>query len=108
MLLLHPGLLRAAVLLKPQIPFEPEESPDLDGTPVFIAAGRADVLVAPEETNKLVDLLARAGADVTVRWSPGGHELRRDEGEAAKEWLRTRAIVRNAGHERSDRMTKGG
>lgn len=89
LLLLHPGVLRGAVLLKPMIPFEPEAMPRLQGTPVFIAAGRLDPMVAADETEKLVDLFKRAGADVYAHWKDGGHELTPDEVSAAKAWLMT-------------------
>jgi len=38
-LLLHPGVLSAAILLRPMIPFEPEKTPDLTGVRIFIAGG---------------------------------------------------------------------
>ena len=44
-LLRHPGLFRAAVLLRPMVPFEPEALPDLAGVPVFLSAGRRDPIV---------------------------------------------------------------
>nr|MDQ3387566.1 alpha/beta hydrolase [Actinomycetota bacterium] len=34
--LLHPGLLKAAVLLRSMVPFEPEVTPDLSRMPVFM------------------------------------------------------------------------
>jgi pimeloyl-ACP methyl ester carboxylesterase len=42
LLLLHPGLLAGAVLLRAMVPFELETMPDLSGTPVYLAAGRSD------------------------------------------------------------------
>ena len=46
-ILLHPGLLRAAVLFRAMVPFEPEVTPDLSGMPVFMAAGRMDRMIPP-------------------------------------------------------------
>ena len=87
LLLLHPGLLAGAVLLRAMVPFEPETMPDLSGTPVYLAAGRSDNLVPPENTERLAELLREAGAEVTLDWQPGGHSIGRTEVEAARTWL---------------------
>ena len=87
LLLLHPGVLRAAVLLHPMVPLVPDTLPDLAGTPVFIGAGRQDPLVAEVETARLAALLRSAGAEVSVSWQPGGHALTREEAAAARSWL---------------------
>ena len=87
LLLLHPGLLAGAVLLRAMVPFEPETPPDLSGTPVYLAAGRSDQMVPPENTERLARLLREAGAEVTLDWQPGGHSIGRAEVEAARDWL---------------------
>lgn len=87
LLLLHPGILKAAVLLHPMVPLVPETLPDLAGTPVFIGAGRQDPLVAVAETEWLAALLRSAGAEVSVSRQPGGHALTREEAAAAQSWL---------------------
>jgi phospholipase/carboxylesterase len=90
MLLLHPAALRGAILFKPMLPVELEVTPQLEGKPVFIAAGRFDQLVDAGETEKLVDLFRRADADVATHWKDGGHELTADEVDAARVWLSER------------------
>jgi pimeloyl-ACP methyl ester carboxylesterase len=87
MLLRRPDVVRGAALLKPMIPFQPDEEPHLVGKPVFIAAGRRDELVPADDTEKLVALLERTGADVTAHWSDAGHQLTDDEIHAAQAWL---------------------
>lgn len=87
LMLLHPGLLRAAVLFRAMVPFEPEEVPDLSGMPVFLAAGRRDQMIAPQNTQRLVEILTEAGADLDVRWRDTGHGLTYEEVAKAKEWL---------------------
>jgi predicted esterase len=87
LLLRRPGLLKRAILLSPMLPFEPESALDLRGTSVFIGAGRADPLVPAEQTQRLADVLAKAGADVQVHWEPGGHAIAGNEIQAAKGWL---------------------
>ena len=86
-ILLHPGLLRAAVLLRPMVPFEPEVTPDLSGMPVFMASGRMDRLIFPEIPQHLADILAEANAEVDLRWRDAGHPLTYEEIEEAREWL---------------------
>lgn len=87
LLLRRPGALRGAVLLSPMVPFEPDSAPALAGTPVFIAAGQADQISPPAEAERLAQLLRDGGADVTLHWSPGGHQVGRDAMEAAHAWV---------------------
>ena len=87
LLLLHPGLLAGAVLLRAMVPFEAETPSDLQGTPVYLAAGRSDQMVPPESTERLAKLLREAGAEVTLDWQPGGHGIGRAEIEGARAWL---------------------
>jgi phospholipase/carboxylesterase len=86
-ILLHPGLLRAAVLFRAMVPFEPDVTPDLSGMPIFMAAGRADRMIPPDNTQHLADILLEAGADVDLRWRNVGHPLTYEEVGEAKEWL---------------------
>ena len=88
LLLLHPGVLRSAILLHPMVPLVPNTLPDLSQVGVFIGAGRQDLIASVAETERLAALLRRAGADVTVSWQPGGHALTREEAGAAAEWLK--------------------
>src|SRR5256885_5355715 len=67
LLLRRPGLLRGAVLLSPMVPFEPDSLPDLANISIFIGAGRADPIVPAVQTERLSDLLRRAGADLTLQ-----------------------------------------
>lgn len=87
LLLLHPGLLAGAMLLRAMVPFEPATTPDLSETPVYLAAGRSDQIVPPESSERLAELLREAGAEVTLDWQPGGHSINRAEIEAARDWL---------------------
>ena len=89
-LLLHPGVLRAAILLHPMVPLVPDTLPDLRGADVFIGAGLRDPIASVAETERLAALLEDAGAEVTVSWQPGGHALTREEADAAAAWLRKR------------------
>jgi predicted esterase/catechol 2,3-dioxygenase-like lactoylglutathione lyase family enzyme len=87
LLLRRPGVLRGAVLLSPMVPFEPRTPPDLAGTAVFIGAGRADTMVPQSQVIRLAEILREAGADVTLHWEAGGHEISPGVVSAAREWL---------------------
>lgn len=86
-LLLHPGLLRAAILLRPMVPFEPDGDPDLSEVGVFIGAGRSDPLIDPAATERLIEILEGCGASLEVVWNPGGHQLDPAEIPKARDWL---------------------
>jgi phospholipase/carboxylesterase len=87
LMLLHPGLLKAAVLFRAMVPFEPEEPPDLSGMPVFLAAGRRDQMIPPHTTERLAEILRQAGANLDLRWRDTGHGLTYEEVAEAREWL---------------------
>lgn len=87
LMLRHPGLLARAVLLRGLLPAPPPAGLDLAGTPVLVAAGRADALVPPAMVEDLVRALRAVGAGVVEHWSPGGHGLGPDDVEAARTFL---------------------
>ncbi|MEX2315367.1 MAG: dienelactone hydrolase family protein, partial [Thermomicrobiales bacterium] len=87
MLLLRPGTLAGAVLLRPMVPLEPDSPPDLSGTPVYLGAGRLDPIVPVDSVSRLAELLGGYGADVTLTWQPTGHGLTREDVDSAREWL---------------------
>jgi phospholipase/carboxylesterase len=88
LMLSDPGVLRAAVLFRAMVPFEPDEPPDLTGMPVFLAAGRMDGMIPPDNTQRLAEILQQAGADLDLRWRNVGHGLTYEEIEEGREWLR--------------------
>jgi phospholipase/carboxylesterase/glyoxalase family protein len=87
MLLLRPGTLAGAILLRPMVPLEPERPPDLTGTPVYLGAGRMDPIVPADNVARLAALLEGYGATVTLTWQPTGHGLTRADIDSAREWL---------------------
>ena len=92
LMLLHPGLLRAAVLFRSMVPLEPEVTPDLSRMPVFMAAGTRDPLIPPDDTEKLANMLREAGAEVDLRWRDIGHPLTHEEVDEARDWLKENAL----------------
>jgi predicted esterase len=86
-LLLRPGTLGGALLLRPMVPLVPDPLPSLRGTPVQITAGRSDPIVTPAQSEALADLLRRAGADVALEWIAGGHNLTPSDLETGTQFL---------------------
>jgi predicted esterase len=87
LLLLHPGSLSAALLFRPMVPLMPDALPALDAVRVLIAAGRADPIVSPLQSQALADLLEKTGAEVTLHWSNAGHGLVLEDLEASERWM---------------------
>ncbi|RUV04764.1 alpha/beta hydrolase [Mesorhizobium sp. M6A.T.Cr.TU.017.01.1.1] len=82
-----PPLLDAAVLMHPLIPFEPQVHGSLAGRRILVTAGRRDPICPPNLTSRLEAYLRADGADVTVEWHDGGHEVQSNEIEAARRFL---------------------
>jgi phospholipase/carboxylesterase len=87
LLLLHPGSLSAALLLRPMVPLVPDPLPMLQGVRVFIAAGKHDPIVQPAQSQALADLLSQAGAEITLHWSNAAHGLSREDLDAGERWM---------------------
>ncbi|WP_236810168.1 alpha/beta hydrolase [Bacillus altitudinis] len=88
-LLFHYGdALKGAILHHPMVPRRGVSLPSLAGKQVFIAAGENDPMCRPEESQELEQLLQEAGASVTLHWENRGHQLTREEVDAAALWYR--------------------
>jgi len=87
MLLLRPEILHAAILFRAMVPLVPDNIPDLASRRVWIGAGDQDPIVPASETQRLVELLRRAGADVTIHFASASHGLTNADVEVARTWL---------------------
>jgi len=87
LILLHPHYLAAAVLFRVMVPFVPDIIRDFSHLSVFIGAGRLDPIVPSGQVKELADIFESGGADVTISWRQGGHELGEDDISGAKTWL---------------------
>jgi predicted esterase len=87
LLLLTPGVLAGAILFRAMVPIVPDPLPSLTGTRILMSNGRADPLIPMARAEALADLFRRCGADVTLEWQPGGHNLTKRDVELAAQWL---------------------
>lgn len=87
LLLLQPGVLSGAVLLRAMVPLEQPPAADLKGAPVLILSGRADPIIPAANSDRLAAQLTAAGAAVTHRTLPVGHQLSQADVTLAREWL---------------------
>ncbi len=88
MLLLRPKIMHAAILFRAMLPLVPDKLPDLSSVRVWIGAGDQDPIIPTSETQRLIELLRHAGADVTIRFSNAGHGLTSVEVDTAGQWLK--------------------
>ncbi|WP_439576351.1 alpha/beta hydrolase [Elioraea sp.] len=93
LMLLHPRVLDAAVLLRPMVPLVPSVLPDLAGRRVLIASGVADPIAPPAEGERLASLLRSAGAAVQSTAVPSGHGLTRADVSACTAFLAPTAVA---------------
>jgi len=87
LLLLQPGVLSGAVLLRAMVPLSQPPAADLTGTPVLMLSGVADPIVPAANAARLAAQLSDAGADVTHRTLPVGHQLSQADVTLSRDWL---------------------
>jgi phospholipase/carboxylesterase len=87
LLLTQPGVLAGAVLLRAMVPLSEPPAIDLKGKPVLILSGAADPIVPAANAAKLAAQLSQAGAEVTHRTLPAGHQLSQADVNLARDWL---------------------
>ena len=86
-MLLRRDALTAGILIRAMVPLVPNPLPSLPRTRVLLSNGRTDPLVSLDETERLAKLFRDTGADVTLEWQPGGHQLTPGDVSVAREWL---------------------
>lgn len=94
LLLLRPGTLSGAALLRAMVPLVPERLPDMEGIPVLLASSHYDPIIPADEANELATMLRKAGADLSVSWDDGGHGLTRETIEVARRGCGQRVLPR--------------
>lgn len=89
LLLLRPGVLSRAVLLRAMVPLVPEAIANLSGTQVFLASGLSDPILPIANARQLASMLREAGAELAFHELHTGHQLTSGELDAARLWLAT-------------------
>jgi len=87
LLLLQPGVLSGAALLRAMVPLSQPPAADLTGTPVLMLSGVADPIVPAANATQLAAQLSDRGADVTHRTLPVGHQLSQADVTLSRDWL---------------------
>jgi phospholipase/carboxylesterase len=92
LLLLKPDVLAGAILLRAMVPLSDPPKTDqakaeLDGKPVLLLSGQADPIVRSSNSAQLAALLTQAGARVTHKVLPAGHQLSQADVTLARNWI---------------------
>ena len=93
LLLLRPGTLAGAALLRAMVPLQSPPTADLAGTPVLILSGAGDPIVPAANAARLAAMLTASGGQVRHETLPGGHGLTQADLDLTKAWLDT-ALLR--------------
>lgn len=88
-MLLRPGTLAGAALLRAMVPLSNPPHPDLSGVPVLMVSGKIDPIVPVSNSVKLAVMLREAGADVAHQMLPIGHQLSQEDLALVRDWLST-------------------
>jgi phospholipase/carboxylesterase len=112
LMLLLPGTLQGAALLRAMVPLSHPPHPDLSRVPVLIASGKADPIVPAPNAAKLAAMLRDAGADVSHEVLPAGHQLSQADLVLMHDWLgqskRSREWKRDSSDLHVGHVTKSG
>ncbi|MEI9924239.1 MAG: alpha/beta hydrolase [Bradyrhizobium sp.] len=94
MLLLRPSTLQGGILLRAMVPLAQPPEVNLSGRSLLLVSGQHDPIIPPVNGERLAAVLIKAGADVTRRVLPLGHQLSQADVNIAREWLaRDQAIA---------------
>ena len=83
----RPGLVDAAVLMHPLIPWDPQPVEGLESTKILITAGLRDPIAPAGRSQALADWFKRQGAATEAAWHEGGHEVTQAELQAVGTFL---------------------
>ncbi|WP_025035259.1 alpha/beta hydrolase [Bradyrhizobium sp. DOA9] len=87
LLLLQPEALAGAILLRAMVPLSDPPNADLGGKPIMLLSGQADPIVPASNSARLAALLLQAGASVTHKVLPAGHQLSQADVALARDWI---------------------
>ena len=87
LMLLKPGAIAGACLLRSRAPVRPAVLPNLQGTPVVLSAGQSDAIIPAKDAELLAQTLSQAGANVDFVLQNAGHDLTPADFSLAKQWF---------------------
>ncbi|SEM48158.1 alpha/beta hydrolase [Bradyrhizobium sp. OK095] len=87
LLLLKPDALAGAILLRAMVPLSDPPKANLAGKPILLLSGQGDPIVPASNSAHLAALLSQAGASVTHKVLPAGHQLSQADVTLARNWI---------------------
>ncbi len=87
LMLARPDLLAGCCLLRPMVPYQPKELPDLSGKKICILSGLEDHTMPADEPERVKVLFERTHAETTLHQSNAGHGLTSQDIRVAQVWL---------------------
>ena len=90
LLFLRPEVFAQAILIRPMLPLQDPDLPDLQGKDILLLRGARDRMIPAEATDRLVEKLQAAGARLTVRTFDAGHEITGEDIGAIRRWVSER------------------
>ncbi|KQT08206.1 MULTISPECIES: alpha/beta hydrolase [Bradyrhizobium] len=87
LLLLKPELLAGAILLRAMVPLSDPPKADLGSKPILLLSGHGDPIVPATNSARLAALFTEAGARVTHKVLPAGHQLSQADVTLARDWI---------------------
>ncbi|HZL31335.1 MAG TPA: alpha/beta hydrolase [Pseudolabrys sp.] len=89
LLLSRPEVLAGAILLRGMLAVEPAPMPALNGKPVLLLSGASDTMISAAGRDRLVATLQQAGAALSYKILPSGHNFTQNDLTIATHWLKT-------------------
>lgn len=86
MILREETKINKAMLYAPMYPVDYDETIDLSDTKVFLSMGKNDPIVSQEDSQYVIEMFNKLGADVTEFWV-NSHEITGENLQAGKDWL---------------------
>ncbi len=87
MMMLRPGSIAGACLLRARAVVTPADLPALNDAPVLISAGQHDTIIPAGSAENLAQFLTAAGARVDLAMQNAGHDLTPADFSLAKQWF---------------------
>ena len=89
---LHGKKFKKMLIFNPKVPIRGVKLADLKRMQIFIGAGENDQMMPEHEVSELTQIFESANAEVDVFWTSYGHQLSKEELDAAKAWYQESLI----------------